>query len=123
MIRTIANPVATTVDVRCSDASAVVVAVVRLGGDVDDVGAAAVHRAIGELLAGSPPARLELDLGGVTALPAAGLTMLLALHRDCRRTGTRLVLARAGHPAVHVPLRLSGLLPLFETRRYASVTN
>ena len=68
-----------------------------------------------ELTVGSV-SRLVLDLSRVTLLPSPALDLLRRLRRRCRVDDRHLVLVGTGHPAVHRPLRISGLLPLFDTR-------
>ena len=60
--------------------------------------------------------RILVDLSRVTLLGSAALHALQQLRRRCRVQNIRLVLIGAGHPAVHHPLRIAGLLPLFDTR-------
>ena len=57
-----------------------------------------------------------LDLTGVTELGAAAQAALLRLHRRCRLADVHLVLVGISRPAVNQPLRLSGLLPIFDVR-------
>ena len=85
----------------------------------DEFGAA-THTQLADLLGaeldGPRISRILLDLSEVTALPPDGLRALRALRRRCRVENRHLVLVGAAHPAVHRPLRTSGLLPLFDTR-------
>jgi anti-anti-sigma factor len=60
--------------------------------------------------------RVVLDLSRVTLLASPALDLLRRLRRRCRVDGGHLVLVGTGHPAVHRPLRITGLLPLFDTR-------
>ena len=60
--------------------------------------------------------RILLDLSRVTELAPEALGVLQDLRRRCRVRRLQLVLVGSGHPAVHRPLRVSGLLALFDTR-------
>jgi anti-anti-sigma factor len=91
------------------------VVVARVSGDMDESLAARLVSEVEAELARRRPCRLVLDLGGVTGLSQGALGGLRRLHRRCRTDDVRLVLVGAAHPAVHRPLRLSGLLTLFET--------
>jgi anti-anti-sigma factor len=90
--------------------------VVAVHGGLDDGGAAALATVIDKRLAGSAPGRLVLDLREVTRLGTAALSLLLRLHRRCRIQDVHLVLVGTSRPAVNQPLRVSGLLSLFDTR-------
>jgi anti-anti-sigma factor len=89
---------------------------VRLRGDLDATAVAALRAALDEELAQTPVSCLLLDLSRATLLGSAALTLLLALHRQCRAENRHLVLIGTACPAVNQPLRISGLLPLFDTR-------
>jgi anti-sigma B factor antagonist len=90
--------------------------VVRVRGELDVVGTAALDELLTRRLAAEEPARLVLDLDGVTLLSGPALDLLLRVHRRCRVRRAHLVLVGAARPAVNRPLRLAGLLPLFQTR-------
>lgn len=96
------------------------VALIRVAGSLDADGAVNLGRAVTEELDGCPgrpsPYRLLLDLSEVDLLGPKGLDLLLHLHRRCRVADTHLMLVGTGHRAVHRPLLVSGLLPLFDTR-------
>ena len=89
---------------------------VRLRGDLDPAAVAALRATLDEELAQTPTACLLLDLSRTTLLGSAALTLLLALLRQCRVDNRHLVLIGTACPAVNRPLRISGLLPLFDTR-------
>jgi anti-sigma B factor antagonist len=89
---------------------------VRARGDLDADATARLCAALDLELAKTPVSCLLVDLGRVTLLGSAGLNLLLELHRRCRLENRRLVLVGTARPAVHRPLRVSGLLPLFDTR-------
>ena len=57
-----------------------------------------------------------LDLSGVSLLSSAGVDLLVRLHRRARAQDIHLVPIGAAHRAVHLPLRLTGALVLFDTR-------
>jgi anti-anti-sigma factor len=90
--------------------------VVRVLGELDVVTVPPLRAALHARLRGNRPCRLVLDLSGVTLLASAALTMLLELHHDARAGERHVVLAGTGHRAVHRPLRVTGLLTLFDTR-------
>lgn len=91
-------------------------------GDLDDPALAHLNAVLDEELEpdGEPSrprySRVVLDLSRVTLLPAPAVELLGLLRRRCRAGGGHLVLVGTGRPAVHRPLRTSGLLPLFDTR-------
>ena len=88
----------------------------RLRGDLDTAGAARLTAALDDELAHGGFSRILVDLSRVTLLATAALTVLQQLRRRCRTQQMHLVLVGAGHPAVHRPLRIAGLLPLFDIR-------
>jgi anti-anti-sigma factor len=89
---------------------------VRVRGDLDGMATEQLRAALDDELAGSSVSRLVLDLSRVTLLASPALDLLRRLRRRCRVEGRNLVLVGTGHPAVHRPLRITGLLPLFDTR-------
>lgn len=97
------------------DAPADWILVVRVRGELDIVSVPLLRTALHARL--TRPCRVVLDLAGVTLLTSAALTLLLELHHDTRESDRHLVLTGAGHRAVHRPLRMAGLLGLFDTRR------
>jgi anti-sigma B factor antagonist len=89
---------------------------VRVRGDLDAEAAAQLHAELTRELAELPASLLLFDLGRVTLLGSAALRLLLELRRRCRADDRHLILVGTACPAVHRPLRVSGLLPLFDTR-------
>lgn len=98
------------------DAPAHWILVVRIAGELDIATVPQLRTVLNEHLGWSRPCRLVLDLTGVTLLSSAALTLLLELHYCTRHHDEHLILVAAGHRAVHRPLRLTGLLALFDTR-------
>ncbi len=75
-----------------------------------------VIREVTDLLLGEdPPARLLLDLHGVTFLNSAGLSTVVQLHRMLEGRGAELELL-VGTTVVARPLQLSGLWHRFHVR-------
>ena len=89
--------------------------VVRVLGELDGVTVPPLRRALDAQRRRTRPCRLVLDLAGVSLLSSAALTLLLELHHDTRDKDQHLILAGTGHRAVHRPLRVTGLLALFDT--------
>jgi anti-anti-sigma factor len=89
---------------------------VRVRGDLDATATARLGAALDRELAELPTSLLLVDLGRVTLLGSAALNLLLDLRRRCRGDDRHLVLIGTARPAVHRPLHVSGLLPLFDTR-------
>jgi anti-anti-sigma factor len=89
---------------------------VKVRGDLDDPTLALLRTTLDEELGTARFARVVLDLSRVTLLPSPSVDLLRRLRRRCQTDGGHLVLVGTGHPAVHRPLRISGLLPLFDTR-------
>lgn len=89
---------------------------VRVRGELDETVSAELATVVDEELREDSFARILVDLSRVTLLGSAALHALQQLRRRCRVQNIRLVLIGAGHPAVHRPLRITGLLPLFDTR-------
>jgi anti-anti-sigma factor len=89
---------------------------VRLRGNLDDEATARWRAELDQELAETPASVLLVDLSRVTLLGSAALSLLLELHRRCRVEDRHLVLVGTARPPVHRPLRISGLLPLFDTR-------
>lgn len=90
--------------------------VVTVRGELDPAGTLRLEQLLDQLLTGPPVCRLVIDLTGVTALAPACLGLLLRLHRRSRAQDVHLVLVGTGHRAVNQPLRLGGLLGLFDIR-------
>lgn len=89
---------------------------VRLRGDLDASGVARLTAVLDDELADGGFSRILVDLSRVTLLATAALTVLQQLRRRCRTQQLHLVLIGAGRPAVHRPLHIAGLLPLFDIR-------
>jgi anti-sigma B factor antagonist len=89
---------------------------VRVRGDLDAEATTRLRVALDRELAVLPASLLLVDLGRVTLLGSAALGLLVDLRRRSRAENRHLVLVGTGRPGVHRPLRLSGLLPLFDTR-------
>jgi anti-anti-sigma factor len=90
---------------------------VRVDGDLDDDATGQLRAALDvALTGGAPVSRLVLDLSRVTLLASPALDLLRLLRRRCRIDDQHLILVGTGHPAVHRPLRITGLLPLFDAR-------
>jgi anti-anti-sigma factor len=91
--------------------------VMRVRGELDPAGTATLGDVLDRWLDRFPAGRLVLDLTRVTLLTPDTRQLLLRLHRLCRVRNVHLVLVGTAQPAVNRPLRISGLLPLFHTRR------
>jgi anti-anti-sigma factor len=89
---------------------------VRVRGDLDAEATVHLRAQVNRELAELPVSLLLVDLSRVTLLGSAALRLLLELRRRCRTDHRLLVLVGTARPAVHRPLRISGLLPLFDTR-------
>jgi anti-sigma B factor antagonist len=89
---------------------------VKVRGDLDDATLTHLSSTLDEEFAEAQYARVVLDLTHVTQLPPPAVEALRHLRRRCRADGGHLVVVGTGHPAVHRPLRVSGLLPLLDTR-------
>jgi anti-anti-sigma factor len=88
----------------------------RVRGEVDSAATATVRAELDRELAESAASCLLVDLSRVTLLGSAALGLLTELRRRCRVDNMHLVLVGTSRPEVHRPLRISGLLPLFDTR-------
>lgn len=89
---------------------------VTVRGALDDRSTARLHGILAAELTATRYSRVVLDLSEVTLLTAPALDLLRRLRRRCRVEGGHLILVGTGHPAVHRPLRISGVLPLFDAR-------
>jgi anti-anti-sigma factor len=89
---------------------------VEVRGDLDGEATEQLRAELDRKTAETPASLLLVDLSRVTLLSSAAMRLLLELHRRCRIEGRHLVLVGTGRPAVNRPLRISGLLPLFNTR-------
>ena len=90
--------------------------VVRIRGALDIATVPPLRTVLDRRLRSSRPCRLVLDLTTVTLLSSAALRLLIELHRGARIHDRHLILTGIGNPVVHRPLRMSGLLALFDTR-------
>ena len=90
--------------------------VVRLRGELDIATVPPLRTVLDRRLRLSRPCRLVLDLTKVTLLSSAALRLLVELHRSARIHDQHLILTGTANPVVHRPLRMSGLLALFDTR-------
>ncbi|MGI9002792.1 MAG: STAS domain-containing protein [Pseudonocardia sp.] len=89
---------------------------VRVRGALDATTVLKLREIVDGRLTWSRPCRLVIELSDVTLLSSAGLDFLRHLHRRSRAEDVHLMLVGAGNRAVHRPLRLTGLLALFDTR-------
>ena len=89
---------------------------VKVRGDLDEPILKLLRRTLDEELGAARFARVVLDQSRVPLLPSPAGDLLRRLRRRCQIDEGHLVLVGTGHPAVHRPLRISGLLPLFDTR-------
>jgi anti-anti-sigma factor len=88
----------------------------RVRGELDQATTVNLDTVLDNELGEPGVSRILVDLSRVTLLGTAALRTLQQLRRRCRLQNTHLVLVGTGHPAVHRPLRITGLLPLFDTR-------
>ncbi len=89
--------------------------VMEVNGEIDIDSAPVIDRDIRRACQ-SAPAALVIDLSGVTFCGAAGLSLLLGLHRRTRLAGTTLSLIIP--PSIGGPLETTGLgqlVPTYET--------
>ena len=89
---------------------------VTVRGPLDDPSAARLRGILDAELTATHYSRVVLDLSRLTLLAPPALDLLRRLRRRCRVEGAHLLLVGTGHPAVHRPLRITGLLPLFDAR-------
>ena len=87
-----------------------------IGPEITEPTLELLRATLDEELGADRTARVVLDLSHVTLFPSPAVDLLRRLRRRCRTDGAHLVLVGTGHPAVHRPLRISGMLPLFDTR-------
>ncbi|WP_158890450.1 STAS domain-containing protein [Amycolatopsis anabasis] len=91
------------------------VAVARVSGEVDVCGVTALRDCVGAVLARSRD--LVIDLGGVSFLSAAGLSVLIETDQRVSEAGLVWAMVAATHPVTR-PLSLTGLdteLPIHRT--------
>ena len=89
---------------------------VKVRGDLDEPVLRLLRTTLDEEFGAAGFSRVVLDLSRVTLLPSPAVDLLRRLRQRCRIDEGHLILVGTGHPAVHRPLRISGLLPLFDTR-------
>jgi anti-anti-sigma factor len=88
----------------------------RVRGELDMANVAELHTVLDDELGEGEFSWIVVDLSRVTLVDTAALRTLQDLRRRCRLQNMQLVLVGTANPAVHRPLRLTGLLPLFDTR-------
>jgi anti-sigma B factor antagonist len=89
--------------------------VVEVVGEVDTFTAPLLHLCLQSQAAQSRVRELVVDMGGVTFLSAAGISVLVQAHRRCRMRGGRLVL-RGSRRAVLRCMKLTGLTDIVTLR-------
>lgn len=89
-------------------------AVLNLAGEIDMLTAARLSNAVNEVLA-DPPARIVLDLGGITFCDSQGLGTLVVLSRKARGAQSLLLLTNVGDFLLRV-LDITGLRPALMIR-------
>lgn len=82
-------------------------AVLNLAGEIDMLTAARLSNAVNDVLA-DPPARIVLDLGGITFCDSQGLGTLVVLSRKARSAQSLLLLTNVGEFLLRV-LDITGL--------------
>ena len=87
-------------------------AVLVLTGEID-IATAGTLREAAERTIASPPARLVLDFAGVTFCDSQGLSALIALNRDVKAAGSRLIFINVGEFMGRL-LDITGLRAAFE---------
>lgn len=110
VLSSVAGPEPFAVMVDKSDPAVVVVSVV---GEIDKLTEAPLHDHISSALA-TRPAQLIIDLGGVSFLGAAGLSVLITARNTAAHQGTTLTLRLPHQPGVARALEITGLHCLFE---------
>ncbi len=85
------------------------IARLTLDGELSEAARRPLVRVVTDLLLGQPaPARVELDLSGVTFMNSAGMAVLVQLQRLAAPRGIEVALVDPA-PVVVRPLQLSGL--------------
>ncbi|MEJ3748366.1 STAS domain-containing protein [Actinomycetes bacterium KLBMP 9797] len=82
-------------------------AIFKLAGEIDMLTAARLTNAVNEVLS-EPPARITLDMGGVTFCDSQGLGTLVVLSRKASHSQTVLTLTNVGDFLLRV-LDITGL--------------
>jgi anti-anti-sigma factor len=93
------------------------VVVARLWGELDRATVPSVRGVLEDVVPRLAPRRLVIDLSGVTLMSSRAIELLVSAHRWARVAGFHVVLVGASHRSVARPLRATGVLKLFETRR------
>jgi anti-anti-sigma factor len=88
----------------------------RVRGELDTAHVMELRTVLDDELGEGGFSRIVVDLSRVTLVDTAALRALQDLRRRCRSQNMQLVLVGTANPAVHRPLRITGLLPLFDTR-------
>jgi anti-sigma B factor antagonist len=87
---------------------------VRATGEIDSSSAPALRSELTSVLDLTPP-EIVLDLGGITFLDSAGLSVLAAAHRRATGEGVRLRVLVSGRAVVR-PLQITGLWQLLDAQ-------
>lgn len=87
---------------------------VRATGEIDSSSAPALRSELTSVLDLTPP-EIVLDLGGITFLDSAGLSVLAAAHRRATAEGVRLRVLVSGRAVVR-PLQITGLWQLLDAQ-------
>jgi anti-sigma B factor antagonist len=82
--------------------------VVHLAGEIDVLTVTNLSTIVNEALANEPPARIVLDMAGVTFCDSQGLGTLVVLSRKAQHAGSVLALANVGDFLMRV-LDITGL--------------
>lgn len=88
----------------------------RVRGELDTAHVMELRTVLDDELGEGEFSRVVVDLSRVVLLDTAALRTLHDLRRRCRSQNMQLVLVGTANPTVHRPLRIIGLLPLFDTR-------
>jgi anti-anti-sigma factor len=91
-------------------------AVVILVGEIDISTAGKLDRAIEQVSRPEPPARVLLDLGGVTFCDSHGISLLVLASKRLARGGNELVLVNVRESLLRV-LDITGLRDAFHIHR------
>ncbi|GAB1645749.1 STAS domain-containing protein [Krasilnikovia sp. MM14-A1259] len=83
-------------------------------GEIDVENAYEIREAVAAQLAAAKPARIELNMQGVTFIDSTGISALVAAFQLARVGGTQLVVTQPSRFA-HRQLWVAGLLGLFGT--------
>ena len=85
---------------------------IMLSGDLDELTAGMLQRAVIDVLRCECPDRIDIDLEKVEFLDAAGIRALLLCRTDARQIDCRITLSNP-RPIVYRVLRIVGLLEPF----------